>query len=124
MYTNFVRHVYIVTDRQVPDWLRKNKKVTVVDHKEIFPDLNDLPTFNSHAIEACLHRIPGLSSRFLYMNDDFLFARATTIYKFFTSNWYPRLHNSNYTFIPPGKPTAEDLPVDAAAKNARDFFLE
>ena len=28
------------------------------------------PVFNSHAIESSLHRIPGLSENFIYLNDD------------------------------------------------------
>ena len=35
-----------------------------------------LPTFNSNAIEAHLGDIPGLAPHVLYMNDDFLLARA------------------------------------------------
>jgi hypothetical protein len=30
-----------------------------------------LPTFNSNVIESYLHRLPGLSERFLYFNDDY-----------------------------------------------------
>jgi hypothetical protein len=41
-----------------------------VPHEEIL-DGACLPTFNSHAIEASLHRIPGLTENFLYFNDDF-----------------------------------------------------
>jgi hypothetical protein len=35
--------------------------ITVVSHREIFGDTGRLPTFNSHAIESRLHRIPGLA---------------------------------------------------------------
>ena len=49
--------------------------IRVVPHSEIFPDTGDLPTFNSHAIEACLHRIPDLSENFLYFNDDVFLGR-------------------------------------------------
>ena len=39
-------------------------------HEEIFENSNHLPTFSSSAIEANLHRIEGLSEKFLYFNDD------------------------------------------------------
>ena len=39
-------------------------------HEEIFADQSHLPTFSSAAIEANLHRIKGLSDKFLYLNDD------------------------------------------------------
>lgn len=41
-----------------------------VAHEEIIPDLDNLPVFNSHAIEASLNRIPGRSEYFIYFNDD------------------------------------------------------
>lgn len=70
-YFKEVRNIYLVTDAQVPWWLDiSHPKITIIDHKEIFQNQNDLPTFNSHAIEANLHRIPGLSENFVYMNDD------------------------------------------------------
>lgn len=124
MYTNFVRHIYIVTDQQTPAWLKQYKHISVIDHKEIFPDPIVLPTFNSHAIETCLHRIPGLQEHFLYLNDDFLFTRSVTLHQFFTPNFYPRLNWSRQTFIPPSDASPIDLPVDSAAKNARHVFAE
>jgi hypothetical protein len=36
------------------------------------------------SIEMCLHRIPGLSRRFLYLNDDFFLGRAVQPSDFFT----------------------------------------
>jgi hypothetical protein len=40
-------------------------------HIQVSSQIPDLPTFNSHAIEANIHRIPGLSDSFIAMNDDF-----------------------------------------------------
>ncbi len=72
----WVRHVYLVTNGQVPAWLDATQPgLTVVPHEAIFPDRRHLPTFNSHAIELHLHRIPGLSRRYLYLNDDVLLGR-------------------------------------------------
>lgn len=70
----WVRTVYVVTDAQLPPVdpaLLDCGRVRVIDHSEIVPR-EYLPTFNSLAIESCLHRIPGLSEVFLYDNDDFL----------------------------------------------------
>jgi hypothetical protein len=74
MYSGWVRRVFLVTDQQVPSWLRRDS-LTVVDHREIFGSTGRLPTFNSHAIESRLHRIPGLREHFLYLNDDVFFGR-------------------------------------------------
>jgi len=67
----FVRNLYIVTNGHAPHWLNTtNPKVHLVTHAEIFPNKSHLPTFNSNAIEHHLHRIKGLSDKFLYLNDD------------------------------------------------------
>ena len=69
----WVRHVYLVTNGQVPYWLDlNNPHITVVTHQEIFINSSHLPTFSSPAIESHIHRIRGLSNRFLYLNDDLL----------------------------------------------------
>lgn len=39
-------------------------------HQEIFENRSHLPTFSSPAIESNIYRIPGLSDKFLYFNDD------------------------------------------------------
>ncbi|XP_034943289.1 N-acetylglucosamine-1-phosphotransferase subunits alpha/beta [Chelonus insularis] len=71
MYAPWVRHVYIVTNGQIPNWLdMDNQRMTLITHDDIFPDKSHLPTFSSPAIESHLHKIPGLSDKFLYFNDD------------------------------------------------------
>ena len=79
----WIRNVYIVTSgpSQVPDWLNaSHPRVRVVHHAQLFDDpATQLPTFNSYAIESVLHRIPGLSNRFLYLNQDFLLGRAAEL---------------------------------------------
>ncbi|XP_062128145.1 N-acetylglucosamine-1-phosphotransferase subunits alpha/beta [Drosophila sulfurigaster albostrigata] len=70
-HANWIRHVYIVTNGQIPSWLDLNyDRVTVVPHEMLAPDPRQLPTFSSAAIETFVHRIPKLSKRFLYLNDD------------------------------------------------------
>ena len=75
-FAPWVRHIYIVTNGQIPYWLDlSNPRVTIVPHHDIFQNLSHLPTFSSPAIETHLHRIPGLSKKFLYMNDDVMFGQ-------------------------------------------------
>lgn len=73
-FAPWVRHIYIVTNGQIPSWLNlENPRISVVPHSDIVqPEMADvaLPTFSSMAIEMMLHRIPNLSERFIYMNDD------------------------------------------------------
>lgn len=75
----WVRHVYIVTDNQVPHWLNlENDRLTVVSHSEIFQNKSHLPVFSSPAIESHLHEIPGISKKFIYFNDDVFLGTTVT----------------------------------------------
>ncbi len=86
-YFKGYRKIYIVTDGQTPWWLdTTHKDIVIVDHRDIFPNKSDLPVFNSHAIEANLHRIPGLSKKFIYLNDDVFFWRALGKDSFYMAN--------------------------------------
>lgn len=81
----WVQHVYIITDGQIPHWLNlDNPHVTIVTHEEIFPNRSHLPTFSSPAIECHLHRIPKLSKKFLYLNDDVMFGKDVWPEDFYT----------------------------------------
>ena len=87
----WVRRVHIVTDGQRPAWLRKAcPGLAIVDHREIIPS-EYLPTFNSHVIEAYLHRIPGLAENYIYCNDDFFLTATAYPGDFFTCNGLPHL---------------------------------
>lgn len=115
----WIRHVWIVTDGQRPDWLDPDHPdVTVVDHKEIFADPSVLPVFNSHAIETQLHHIPGLSEHFLYLNDDFFLGRPLPPSTFFEANGITRFFPSA-VHVPFGEPESEESPVHAAGMNNR-----
>lgn len=73
-FSPWIRNVYIVTNGQIPSWLNlDNPRVKIITHKDIFVNKSHLPTFSSPAIESHLHRIPGLSQKFIYMNDDVMF---------------------------------------------------
>lgn len=75
-YAPWIRHIYLVTDRQVPKWLdASSERVTVVDHRDIYSDCSLLPVFNSSAIITQLHHIDDLSEHYLYLNDDMFFGR-------------------------------------------------
>lgn len=66
----WVDNIYFVTWGHVPAWLNAgHPKLKIVKHADYIP-AQYLPTFNSHTIELNLHRIPGLSRRFVYFNDD------------------------------------------------------
>ncbi|ORY63650.1 hypothetical protein LY90DRAFT_642245 [Neocallimastix californiae] len=64
--------IYIVTCHQIPEWLNlHNPRIKVIDHEIILPK-GVYPTFNSNTIELFLDRIPGITEKFIYLNDDYL----------------------------------------------------
>ena len=70
-YAPWIRNIYVVSNCAAPDYIDlEHERIRWVSHDEIFPDSSVLPTFNSHAIESCLHRIESLSEHFIYFNDD------------------------------------------------------
>ena len=80
------RNVYIVTNGQIPNWLNlENPRVKLITHEQIFANRSHLPTFNSAAIEVNLHRIEGLSKKFVYFNDDVMLMKNIFIKDFYTS---------------------------------------
>ncbi|WP_068261156.1 stealth conserved region 3 domain-containing protein [Janibacter limosus] len=118
-YAGWVRRIHIVTNGQVPAWLdTDHPQIHLVHHAEIFPDRTHLPTFNSHAIEANLHRIPGLAQHYLYLNDDVFLARPLRPEQFFTASGLLRYFPSMIP-VEDGAADAADLPVVAAFKNGR-----
>lgn len=118
MYAPFVRHIYIVTDDQVPSWLDPDAPgITVVDHREIFPD-GALPTFNSHAIGTRLHHIPGLSEHYLYFNDDVFLARLRRAEDYFYANGIAKVPFSPAQFGV-GDIVRGEVAPNSAGKNVR-----
>lgn len=82
-FAPWIDKVYIVSNCHPPNWLDLNRDdIRWVYHNEIFPK-EHLPTFNSHAIEANLHKIEGLSEHYIYANDDFFLASPARIEDFF-----------------------------------------
>ncbi|GAA1497676.1 stealth family protein [Paeniglutamicibacter kerguelensis] len=118
----WVSHIYLVTAGQRPEWLvADHPKLTVVSHEEIFQDPQNLPTFNSHAIESQLHHIEGLSEHFLYMNDDFFFGKSMHQNTFYSAQGFPVFSTSERSYKTDIK---NNLPINLAAKNNAKLIEE
>ncbi|WP_245175225.1 stealth family protein [Streptomyces bohaiensis] len=124
MYAGFVRHIYLVTDRQVPEWLDTDAPgLTVVDHRDIFRDPDVLPVFNSHAIETQLHHIEGLSEHYVYFNDDVMLGRPIGPDQFFHANGLAQVPFSSAQFGL-GEPHPLEAAPSAAGRNVRRLIWE
>lgn len=77
-FAPWARRIHFVTWGHLPAWLKRDHpKLHIVRHEEFIPR-EYLPTFNSNTIILNLHRIEGLSEKFILFNDDtFLTAPAS-----------------------------------------------
>jgi len=85
--------IYIVTPNQVPVWLNTdNPRIKVINQDDIIPEEGN-PTFNSFLMEMYLDRIPGITERFVYLNDDYFFRSYTHPCFFFAEkNFAPKFY--------------------------------
>jgi Stealth protein CR2, conserved region 2/Stealth protein CR3, conserved region 3/Stealth protein CR4, conserved region 4/Stealth protein CR1, conserved region 1 len=121
-FAPWVRHIYLVTDDQVPAWLEVGHPlITLVSHRDIFGSAGMLPTFNSHAIESRLHHISGLAEHFIYLNDDMFFGRPLLPTTFFHPNGVAK-HFLSSALLDAGPPLPHEAPVNAAGKNNRQVI--
>ncbi len=122
LFAPWVRRIHLVTAGQVPSWLdTSDPRVRVVDHSEILP-ADALPTFNSHAIESALHRVPGLAEHFVYLNDDVLLARPVRPELFFMPSGASSVFLSEHSLGVSGMPDA--APYLKAGWNNRRLLQE
>ncbi|MBO4981509.1 MAG: Stealth CR1 domain-containing protein [Lachnospiraceae bacterium] len=85
-YAPWVRKVHLITWGHLPKWLdTDHPKLHIVRHEDYIPE-QFLPTFNSNVLELYLHRIEGLSERFVYFNDDMYLIRNVKPEDFFTGD--------------------------------------
>lgn len=79
----WINNVFLVVQResQVPKWINR-ETVKVVLHEEFIPK-EFLPTYNSMTLDMFIHKIPGLSERFLLFNDDMIVTNKVDKTKFF-----------------------------------------
>lgn len=70
----WLNKVYILVNgpQNLPAWAANEPRFVMVDRCSLFPAASrkSCPTFNSHACMSVVHRVPGLSEHFVYMEDD------------------------------------------------------
>ena len=97
----WINHIYIITGfNQKPKWLNtRHPKITIVPHEQIIP-ADALPTFNATTIEMCIPNIPGLSERFILMNDDTFFNKYVSPSFFFDNHGRTKVMFNSYISHP------------------------
>jgi len=83
IFTPWVRKIHFVTWGHLPPWLNvEHPKLEIVNHRD-FLDEKHLPVFNCNPLEVNLHRIAGLSEKFVYFNDDTFILKPLSEHYFF-----------------------------------------
>jgi hypothetical protein len=94
-----------------------NPKLEIVRLSKIIPS-NILPTFNSRSIELHLPFIPDLSERFLYANDDMMFASKVSENFFYEDDGHPKFRYLKST-LDLNDENIEDMYVQGIANSQR-----
>lgn len=82
----WVNNIYVVTQRPQKPPSSILSKVKIIHHDQMGLKHN---TYNSMSIESLLHKIPGLSERFIYFNDDMYILKPMKKTDFFTIRGVP-----------------------------------
>ena len=87
-FAPWIERIFLITDGQTPHYFSQSfmdeHRIVVTDHKEIFRDYEwALPTYNNRTIETALWRVPDLSEKFIYFNDDFILTERVVPEDFF-----------------------------------------
>mmetsp|Transcript_12501 Transcript_12501/g.26806 ORF Transcript_12501/g.26806 Transcript_12501/m.26806 type:complete len:676 (+) Transcript_12501:275-2302(+) len=110
--SSWLGRIFILTNGgYAPSWVNpeqiKAGKVVLIDSDDLVKRMGGVtPSFNSHSIVTTFHTIPGISERFLALDDDFILARPTT-----ASDYYNPVTGEEkfpYTFVK--RPCKEKLP--------------
>lgn len=82
-FAPWVNKIFFVTNGQMPSWVNLSAdKLVWIKHEDYIPS-EYLPVFSANPIELPLHRIDGLSEKFVFFNDDFYLIRPIEKSHFF-----------------------------------------
>ncbi len=82
-FAPFFRRIYLVTDGQVPAWLKAaHPRLHLVRHADFIPAAS-LPTFHSDAIQSHIWRISGIAEKFVLLDDDMCFLAPVSTADFY-----------------------------------------
>jgi len=93
-----MRHVYVVTGGERPQYADEFPQVHWVEHSEFIPS-KFLPTFSSCAIEfGLIHLLEHLSDPFIYSNDDFFILKPLDLIEHTSKKtWYQDAYGKDWT---------------------------
>ncbi|KAJ3427085.1 hypothetical protein M0812_26664 [Anaeramoeba flamelloides] len=114
-YMPWANKIYILINKGTtyPYWLKKQEeleKIVILDRCQFFENPEHCPTNNSFAVYSVAHKIPGLSNKFVLIDDDFFFNQPVPEDYFFTANGLPKVYHKR-KFQQTYKDDDEALPI-------------
>lgn len=110
-FTPWVRKIWFICDQRPPLWLNtEHPKLHILRHEDYLPE-DYRPAFSANPIELNIHRIPELSERFVYFNDDTFLLRSMKKECFFKNG------------LPCDCALFSPIPTTELAKNGRDAHI-
>ncbi|KAJ6228467.1 hypothetical protein M0813_08818 [Anaeramoeba flamelloides] len=95
-YLPWVDTIYILINSNTdpPYWIKKDypSKIKIIDRCTLIENEDHCPTFNSFAVYSIAHKIPGLSNKFILLDDDFFFNQPITRDYMFTPKGVPKVY--------------------------------
>lgn len=82
-YLDCFGRIFIITDRQKPEWLLEHPRITVLDHIALRGE-GKQPTYSSKCLEAYFDRLPTTHD-IIYLNDDVFLGGGFTVDHLFDS---------------------------------------
>ncbi|KAJ3426161.1 hypothetical protein M0812_28611 [Anaeramoeba flamelloides] len=96
-YLPWVNKIYILinSNTERPYWLKEDypSKIRIIDRCALFENPDHCPNYNSFAIYSVAHKIPGLTNKFVLLDDDFFMNNPITPDHFFTTDGLPKIYH-------------------------------
>ena len=96
-FAPWVNRIHIVTDNQYPYWIKRDHpKIHWVNHETLF--YHGFHSFDSDSLYLSSYRIPGVSRRVIWVDDDTLFLNNVTQSYFFDNFNHTRVHTQPHSW--------------------------
>ena len=87
----WLRHIHILQngDQPPPSFMEPNDWISRVDRCQLFTNASHCPTYNGHAANTVIPRIPGLTEHFIVADDDIFLTAPSKPSHWFTADGRP-----------------------------------
>jgi hypothetical protein len=90
-YAPWLRHIHVLQngDQPPPSFMWFNDWISIVDRCKLFTNASHCPTFNVHAVQNVITKIPDLAEHFMLTDDDIFLTAPSKPSHWFTTDGRP-----------------------------------